>query len=85
MQNKWKRISQYCIECDGFYISKYKTMESERFVLFHGVNLLKVYKTAQEAKDEAVALIKTESTKSSGLFNRVTKQGQQAVGYDRGK
>jgi hypothetical protein len=85
MPSKWKRISQYCIECDGFYISKYKITDDERFVLFQGVNLLKVYKTAQEAKDEAMALIQTESSKSSSLFDRVTKQGQQAVGYDRGK
>lgn len=85
MQNKWKRISQHCIECDGFYISKYKTIEEERFILFHGVNLIKVYKTAQEAKNEAMAFIQRQSTKPSNLFNRTIKQKQQAIGYDRGK
>lgn len=85
MPSKWKKISQYCIECDGFYIAKYKTVDDERFVLFHGINLLKVYKTAQEAKDEALAFIETESSKPSSLFNRAIKQGQQTIGYDRGK
>lgn len=57
MQIKWKKLSQYCIEYNNIYISKYKVENDYRYVLWHNTKLIKVFNTSQEAKNEAMALI----------------------------
>ena len=57
MQIKWKKLSQYCIEYNNIYISKYKVENDYRYVLWRNTKLIKVFDTSQEAKNEAMALI----------------------------
>lgn len=57
MQIKWKKISQYCIEYNNIYISKYKVENDFRYALWHNTKLIKVFESAQEAKNEAMAFI----------------------------
>ena len=46
MQIKWKKISQYCIEYNNIYISKYKVENDFRYVLWHNSKLIKVFESA---------------------------------------
>jgi len=82
---KWKKVSDYCIECDNVFISKYKVMDIEKFVLFHGIDIIKVYNTAKEAKDEAMAFIKSKPAKPSSIFDGLIKSTKEATYHDRGK
>ena len=65
MQIKWKKLNNYCIEYDDLIICRYKTLNSDRFILWQGDKILKITDTAQEAKNEAMALNRTEPTISS--------------------
>lgn len=57
MQIKWKKISQYCIEYNNIYISKYKVENDFRYALWHNTKLIKIFESSQEAKNEAMAFI----------------------------
>lgn len=65
MQIKWKKLNNYCIEHDDLIICRYKTLDSDRFILWQNDKILKITDTAQEAKNEAMALNRTEFTISS--------------------
>jgi hypothetical protein len=62
---RWKKLNNYCIEYDKYIICKYKTQDEFRFILWSDDKLIKVFNTAQEAKDETMALNRTESSISS--------------------
>jgi hypothetical protein len=57
MQIKWKKISQYCIEYNNIYISKYKVKNNYKYVLWHNAKLIKIFESSEEAKNEAMAFI----------------------------
>ena len=65
MSVRWKKLNNYCIEYDKYIICRYKTQEENRFILWSDDKLIKVFNTAQEAKDETMALNRTESSISS--------------------
>lgn len=65
MSVKWKKLNNYCIEYDKYIICRYKTQDENRFILWSDDKLIKVFNTAQEAKDETMALNRTESSISS--------------------
>ena len=57
----WKKLSPYCITQNGYYISKTGINENIRYSLFNGNDLVKVFKTADEAKAEYEILTKGET------------------------
>lgn len=65
MSVRWKKLNNYCIEYDKYIICRYKTQDENRFILWSDDKLIKVFNTAQEAKDETMALNRTESSISS--------------------
>lgn len=62
MQIRWKKLNNYCIEYDDLIICKYKTSDTDRFILWRDTKILKITETAQEAKNEAMAFIQTKPT-----------------------
>lgn len=62
VQIRWKKINNYCIGFKEINISKAIVNENQRFILWQGDKLINIYKTSQEAKNDAMALIKTEPT-----------------------
>lgn len=60
MQVKWKKLNNYCIEFEDYIICKYKTQDKDRFILWNGERFIKVFDTAQEAKNETLALNRTK-------------------------
>jgi hypothetical protein len=85
MQIKWKKLNSYCIEYDNLIICKYKTMDSDRFILWRNDKILKISNTAQEAKNEALAFIGTESTIPDGASKRTLAKQERHSDYNRGK
>ena len=65
MSVRWKKLNNYCIEYDKYIICRYKTQDENKFILWSDDKLIKVFNTAQEAKDETMALNRTESSISS--------------------
>ena len=67
-QNKWKKISKYCIERNNYYISKYILADNaNRYILWDGTKFLKVSDNPQELKDYAMDYDKTQSTRDNRL------------------
>jgi hypothetical protein len=58
---RWKKISNYCIESNEIYISRYKLPDSERFAMWHNAKLIQIFNSAKEAKDAAISFIATKS------------------------
>ena len=59
MQIKWKKISEWAIECGQINVTKAKVMDTEKFVVWNQGKLVQIYKTSKEAKDYAISLIET--------------------------
>jgi len=67
-QNKWTKLSQYCIERNNYYISKYILADNaNRFILWDGTKMLKVSDNSQELKDYAMDYDKTQSKRDNRL------------------
>ena len=88
MQNKWSKVSKYCIERNNFYISRYILADgANRYVLWDGSKMIKIHDNAQELKDEAQRL-DSESTKlgqSNDLFGRLNQRRKDTSSYDQRK
>lgn len=85
-QIKWKKISQYCIESNNLYISRYKIASgANRYALWHNTKLIKINDNPQELKDEAMAIIERESGKSGDLFGKLAQRSQTSTDYDQRK
>ena len=65
MQIKWKKISDWAIECGTINVTKAKINETEKFVVWNQGKLIKIYKTSKEAKDHALLLIKEQSARAN--------------------
>lgn len=63
---RWKKINDYCIELNEITITKAKVINETKYVLWQNGNLIKVFKTSDEAKNEAMALIQAKPA----LFNK---------------
>lgn len=59
---KWKKISDHCISYDVFYVSKYILNGSEIYGLWKKDKLIKYYKNAKDAKNDAMVSYRTESS-----------------------
>ena len=68
MNIKWKKISDWAIECGQINVTKAKVMDEEKFVVWNQGKLIKIYKTSKEAKDHALLLIQEQSAR----INQVT-------------
>lgn len=85
-QIKWKKISQYCIESNNLYISRYKIASgANRYALWHNSKLLKINDNAQELKNEAMAIIERESGQSGDLFGKPIARQQTPTNYNQRK
>jgi len=88
MQNKWSKISKYCIERNNFYISRYILADgANRFVLWEGTKMIKIQDNAQELKDEAERLDRksAEHQPIDDLFGRINQRRQDTASYDQRK
>ena len=65
IQVKWKKISNYCIEHNHIYISKYNVMDGQRFAMWHNTKLIQIFNTAKEAKDHAILFIQEQSARAN--------------------
>ena len=87
-QNKWSKVSKYCIERNNFYISRYMLADgADRFVLWDGTKMIKIQDNAQELKNEAERL-DSEQTKHQpidDLFGRINQRRQDTASYDQRK
>ena len=88
MQNKWSKVSKYCIERNNFYISKYILADgANRFVLWDGTKMIKIHDNAQELKDEAQRMDgeQSKSQPINDLFGRINQRRQDTASYDQRK
>ncbi len=47
----WKKVSNYCIQAEGYYIAKNIVMRREKFTVYRNKELLGIFKTAKAAKE----------------------------------
>ena len=88
MQNKWKKVSQYCIERNNYFISRYVLADgANRYVLWDGSKLIKIHDNAKALKDEAERLdaIEGQSTPINDLFGRLNQRRQTNTDYSQRK
>jgi hypothetical protein len=88
MQNKWSKVSKYCIERNNFYISRYTLADgANRFVLWDGHKMIKINDNAQELKDEAQRMDSQSAKPSatSDLFGRINQRRKDTSSYDQRK
>ena len=88
MQNKWSKVSKYCIERNNFYISKYILADgANRFVLWDGHKMIKIHDDAKVLKDEAERLDseKTKHAPINDLFGRTNQRRQDTASYNQRK
>ena len=88
MQNKWSKVSKYCIERNNFYISRYTLADgANRFVLWDGHKMIKIHDDAKVLKDEAERLDsnETKSSTTNDLFGRLNQRRQTTASYDQRK
>ena len=88
MQNKWKKVSQYCIERNNYFISRYVLADgANRYILWDGCKLIKIHDNAKALKDEAERLDSnpSESSATSDLFGRANQRWQNATSYNQRK
>ena len=85
-QNKWKKISQYCIERNNFYISRYMLADgANRYVLWNGTKMIKIHDKPQELKDEAERMDseQKQSSATDDLFGRINQTRKNTSSYDQ--
>jgi hypothetical protein len=88
MQNKWSKVSKYCIERNNFYISRYTLADgANRYVLWNSNKMIKIYDDAKVLKDEAEKLDgqSAEHSPISDLFGRINQRRQDTSSYDKRK
>lgn len=88
MQNKWKKISNFCIERNNYYISRYSLADgANRYILWDGNKMLKIHDDAKVLKDEAQRLDDNEAKSSStnDLFGRTNQRRQDTSSYNQRK
>jgi hypothetical protein len=88
MQNKWSKVSKYCIERNNFYISRYMLADgANRFVLWEGTKMIKIQDNAQELKDEAERLDRksAEHQPIDDLFGRINQTRKDTSSYNQRK
>lgn len=88
MQNKWKKVSQYCIERNNYWISRYVVADgANRYILWDGNKILKIDDNAKVLKDETERLDgnSSESKSTDDLFGRANQRRQTATSYDQRK
>ena len=88
MQNKWSKVSKYCIERNNYYISRYTLADgANRYVLWDGNKMVKIHDDAKVLKDEAERMDSnaTESSPTSDLFGRLNQRRQNTTSYNQRK
>ena len=88
MQNKWSKVSKYCIERNNFYISRYTLADgANRYVLWDSNKMIKIHDDAKVLKDEAERLYseQKEHAPINDLFGRTNQRRQDTKGYDQRK
>lgn len=86
MQNKWTKISNYCIERNNYYISRYVLADgANRYVLWNGNKMIKIHDEAKVLKDEAMAIIERELSKPKDLFGRPIESRKTSGDYNKRK
>ena len=88
MQNKWKKVSNFCIERNNYYISRYSLADgANRYILWDGNKMIKIHDDAKVLKDEAQRLDsnETESSSTNDLFGRANQTRQASSSYDKRK
>ena len=88
MQNKWSKVSKYCIERNNFYISRYTLADgANRYVLWDSNKMIKIHDDAKVLKDEAERLDgqSAEHSAIGDLFGRTNQRRQDTKSYDQRK
>ena len=88
MQNKWKKVSNFCIERNNYLISRYVLADgANRYILWDGNKMIKIHDDAKVLKHEAERLDSnsSESSGTSDLFGRANQRRQNATSYDQRK
>ena len=88
MQNKWSKVSQYCIERNNYWISRYVLADgANRFVLWDGNKMIKIHDDAKVLKDEAERLDsqQTKPSATNDLFGRLNQRRKDTSSYDQRK
>ena len=88
MQNKWSKISKYCIERNNFYISRYTLADgANRYVLWDGNKMIKIHDDAKALKDEAERLDSDETKHApiNDLFGRINQRRKDTSSYNQRK
>lgn len=88
MQNKWSKISNFCIERNNYWISRYVVADgANRYILWDGNKILKIDDNAKALKDEAERLDsnETEYKSTNDLFGRANRGRQTSTSYNQRK
>ena len=87
-QIKWKKVSQYCIERNNFFISRYLLADgANRYVLWNGTKMIKIHDNPQELKDEAERMDSKQGKPPAidDLFGRLNQRRQDTSSYHQRK
>lgn len=88
MQNKWSKISNFCIERNNYWISRYVVADgANRYILWDGNKMIKIHDNAKALKDEAERLDSNEKqlAPTNDLFGRANRARQASTSYDQRK
>lgn len=88
MQNKWSKISNFCIERNNYWISRYVLADgANRYILWDGNKIIKIHDNAKVLKDEAERLDGNEKqlAPTNDLFGRANQSRQASTSYDQRK
>lgn len=85
MNIKWKKISDWAIECGQINVTKAKVVNEEKFVVWNQGKLIKIYKTSKEAKDHAISLIKEHIAESNRGIEQTSGQKPVLTSYNKVK
>lgn len=82
---RWKKGDDYHIKYEQFNISKAKTGNTFKYILWCNAKMIGIYKTGEEAKHEAMALIEAEPSISSGKVERALGTRTEPSSYSERK
>ena len=83
---KWKKIDDYAIGANNFTIAKYIIAGNAKYILWELPNkMIKIFNTAQEAKNEAMAIDKTKPSVPDRLSKDAGFVGGIRGGYKKEK
>jgi hypothetical protein len=82
---RWKKGDDYHIKYEQFNISKAKTGDSFKYILWRNAKMMGIYMTLQEAKNDALAFIQAEPSIPDGKVEKLLGTRTEPSDYSERK